>query len=201
MPAFTPVNAQAVQQQTVTGNTAVLPETIKQTQALNAANYDAITKMLDQASGGYYQKLQQKYLANIDRQLSGNVDLRENLAGTAASNLYRGVGGSQFGVLSGVKNAQSYIDSQKAAGASSLERWTNATAQIYQPVNAAGMFARNTLDVGTGLAHATEERNAAFQRDYVENAWDFYGSFGQQLVRFENTLVQLAGDIAGAAMA
>lgn len=199
VPAFKPVNAQTIQQQTLTGNTAALPETIAQTGAINAAQFANVDKMLAQASGGVYSRLRDRGLSNIEDLLKGG-DITDVLRGTAAANLARGVAGSGFGRTTALQNSVTAVQANKAAGFSSLERWLAGVNQTYQPVSVGAMFARNTYDLPTALAHATEERNAEFQRDYVKNQWDWYGSFGQQAVRFENSLIQLAGDVAGAAM-
>lgn len=199
VPAFKPVNAQTIQQQTLTGNTAALPETIAQTGAINAAQFANVDKMLAQASGGVYSRLRDRGLSNIEDLLKGG-DITDVLRGTAAANLARGVAGSGFGRTTALQNSVTAVQANKAAGFSSLERWLAGVNQTYQPVSVGAMFARNTYDLPTALAHATEERNAEFQRDYVKNQWDWYGSFGQQAVRFENSLIQLACDVAGAAM-
>jgi len=197
VPSFTPVNAQTIQQQTLTGNTSALPETIAQTNAINTAQFANIDKLLAQASGGVYDRLRKKSLFNIEDLLGGG-DVTDTLRGTAAANLYRGVAGTGFGLSTSIKNSAAQAQANKAQGFDSLQRWIAGVSSTYQPVSVAGMFARNTYDLPTALGHATEERNAKFQRDFVKNQWDWYGSFGQQLVRFEDSVVQLAGDIAGA---
>lgn len=198
VPEFVPVNAQDVQNQTISGNTSAIPATIEQTSALNAAQFANIDKMLAQASGGVYSKLRDKALANTMDLLNGG-DITDVLRGTAAANLARGVAGSGFGRTTALQNSVNAVQANKLAGFSSLERWLSGANQTYQPISVGAMFARNTYDMPTALAHATEERNAKFQRDYVQNQWDWYDSPGQKLVRFEDTVVQLAGTIAGAA--
>lgn len=199
VPAFTPVDAQSIQQQTLTGNTAAIPETIAQTGAINTAQFANVDKLLAQASGGYYSRLRDKSMSNIEDLLNGG-DVTDVLRGTAAQNLYRGVAGTGFGLSTSIKNSADRAQANKMAGFDSLQRWLSGVNSTYQPVSVANMFARNTYDLPTALSHATEERNAKFQRDFVKNQWDFYGSFGQQMVRFEDSLMQLVGDVAGAAM-
>lgn len=197
VPAFTPVNAQAIQQQTLTGNTAALPETIAQTSAINAAQFANVDKLLAQASGGYYARLRDKGFSNIEDLLNGG-DVTDVLRGTAAQSLYNGVAGQGIWRSAAIKNSADRAQANKMAGFDSLQRWLSGVNSTYQPVSVASMFARNTYDLPTALNHATEERNAKFQRDYVKNQWDWYGSFGQQLIRFEDSVVQLAGSIAKA---
>lgn len=197
VPDYVPVNAQQVQQQTLTGNTAAIPETIAQTNALNAAQFSAVDKMLAQASGGVYSKLRDKALANTLDLLNGG-DITDVLRGTAAQNLARGVAGTGFGQTTALQNSVSAVQANQARGFDSLQKWLAGVNATYQPVSVGAMFARNTYDLPTALNQAVEERNAKFQRDYVKNQWDWYGSFGQQMTRFEDSLIQLAGDIAGA---
>lgn len=199
IPQFVPVNAQAIQQQTLTGNTAAIPETIAQVNAINAAQFANIDKLLAQASGGVYSRLRDKSLSNIEDLLQGG-DITDVLRGTAAANLARGVAGSGFGQTTALQNSVTATQANKAAGFASLERWLAGVNQTYQPVSVASMFARNTYDLPTALQHATEERNAQFQREYIEKQWSWYGSFGQQFMRMEDSFLQLAGDVAGAAL-
>lgn len=198
VPEFTPVDAQTIQQETLTGNTAALPQTIAQTNALNDAQFANVDKMLAQASGGVYSKLRDKALSNVANLLNGG-DITDTLRGTAAANLYRGVAGSGFGQTTALQNSVKAVQANQAAGFNSLERWLAGASQVYQPISVGAMFARNTLSPEVALAHAVEERDAKFQRDYVKNQWDWYGSFGQQATRFEDTIVQLAGTIGKAA--
>lgn len=198
VPEFKPVNAQTIQQQTLTGNTSALPETIAQTDTINAAQFANVDKLLQQASGGYYARLRDKSFANIEDLLNGG-DVTDVLRGTAASNLYRGVAGTGFGLSTSIKNSADRAQANKMAGFDSLQRWLSGVNASYQPVSVASMFARNTYDLPTALNHATEERNAQFQRDYINEQWRWFGSFGQQFSRFEDSVLQLAGDIAGAA--
>lgn len=155
-------------------------------------------KLLQQASGGYYARLRDKGMSNIEDLLNGG-DVTDVLRGTAAANLYRGVAGSGFGLSTSIKNSADRAQANKMAGFDSLQRWLSGVNQTYQPVSVASMFARNTYDLPTALSHATDERNAQFQRDYLKSQWDWYGSFGQEATRFENSVVQLAGTLAKAA--
>lgn len=199
VPALNRVNAQVIQQQTLTGNTAALPETIAQTSALTLGGATITDKLLAQASGGVYARLRDRGLSNIEDWLKGG-DITDVLRRRAEKNLRGGYSGSPIGFAAGQKEAVDQIRENQARGFTSLERWLAGVNQTYQPVSVGAMFARNTYDLPTALAHATEERNAEFQRDYVKNQWDWYGSFGQKMVRFEDSLIQLAGDVAGAAM-
>lgn len=197
IPDYDPVNAREVQQRNLSGNTAALPETIAQTSGLNFAQFAEVDKMLAQASGGVYARLRDRALANTEDLLKGG-DITDVLAGTAASNLARGVAGSGFGFSTAIKNSADRVQANKMAGFDSLQRWLSVANSAYQPVNVASMFARNTYDANTALSHAVNERDAQFQHDFVKNQWDWYGSFGQQFVRMENSLMGTAGTVAGA---
>ena len=195
---FVPVDTQASQLKTVTGNTAIIPQSIAQANALNLGNFDNIDRMLAQASGGVYSKLRDKALANTMDLLNGG-DITDVLRGTAASNLTRGVAGTGFGRTTALQNSVTATQANKAAGFSSLERWLAGTNQIYQPISTGAMFARNSIGAEFGVQQDTQERNAKFQADYVESMWKFYDSPGQRFSRFEDEVEQIMGSLVGMA--
>ena len=95
---FVPVDTQASQLKTVTGNTAIIPQSIAQANALNLGNFDNIDRMLAQASGGVYSKLRDKALEvkKLRDELSHHLGkgavapmrmMSRNLAGAAVKNM------------------------------------------------------------------------------------------------------------------
>lgn len=200
MPAFVPLNAQKEQRVAIGGNLDALPSIKDLASQYNAFNVDEINKALGTTD---------PYQNQISTQLSKNrldwskglmsKDLADQVQLQSAS---RAVGGGYGGT--GAHNAllaRNYgltsFDLQKQAQ-SSEESWLRTAASIYTP----GMFnvAAMMISPGQQIAFATEERNAKFQHDYIQAQWDWYGSIGQQMVRFEDTAVQLASSIGGAAM-
>lgn len=203
IPQFIPVNAQAIQQQTLTGNSAALPQTIEQTAAINAAQFSNIDKLLAQATGGYYDRIRNSIGKNTADLVAGVIpgDVATAVKTNAAQRaLYGGFAGS--GAASNLTARDLGLTSLDlmSKGLDSATKWMNAISSTYQPVSVASMFARNTYDLPTALSHAVNERNAQFQREYVEKQWSWFNSFGQQATRFEDSLIQLVGDVAGAAM-
>lgn len=199
VPDFVPVDAQKQQQIAIGGNLSALPAIQSLASQYNQFNVDEINKALGTTD---------PYRNQIATQLSKNrldwskgvmsQDLADQVQNLSAS---RAVGGGYGGT--GAHNnllARNYgltsLALQEKAQ-SSEESWLRTAASIYQP----GMFNLSSMMVTPAqqTALAVEERDAKFQRDYVAGQWDWYSSFGQRFQRFENTLVQLAGDIAGAA--
>lgn len=202
VPAFTPVNAQDVQAATISGNTAALPATIAQTSAINAAQFANIDKLLADATGGYYNRIKTSIGKNTADLVAGVIpqDVSNAVRTNAASrSLYGGFGGSGMGANLTARDLGLTSLDLIGRGIGAATRWMSAVNNIYQPVSVGAMFARNTISPEFGIQQAVEERNAKFQHDYVQNQWDWYGSLGQRFTRFEDTLVQLAGSIAGAA--
>jgi len=201
VPEFTPVDAQKQQQVAIGGNLSALPTIQALASQYNAFNVSEVNKALETSD---------PFANQIATQLSKNrldwskgmmsEDLADQVQLATAS---RAVGGGYGGT--GAHNnllARNYgltsFDLQKQAQ-SSEESWLRTASAIYQP----GMFNVSSMMVTPQqqIALAVEERDSRFQRDYIENQWKWYDSGGQKWIRFENTLVQLAGDIAGAAMA
>lgn len=199
-PKVVPVDAQAEQMKSITGNLAAQPAIESLAGRYNQFNWDQTNKALD-ATDPYRNQIATQLSKNRLDWSKGIIskDLADQVQLLSAS---RAVGGGFGGT--GAHNAlltRNYIwtgDQLQQRAQSSEEEWLKTAASIYQP----GMFNVSSMMVTPQqqIAHATEERNAKFQRDYVKNQWDWYGSFGQQLVRFEDSLIQLAGDVAGAAM-
>jgi len=147
-----------------------------------------------------YAKVRDKATANISDWLAGKVpgDVSDQVMRSAAGkSLYGGFGGSGMARNLGARDLGLTSLDIMGKGLSAAERWIAQSKAGLNQFDVSSMFVTPQQQIGL----ATEERNAKFQRDYVQNQWDWYGSFGQQWVRFEDTLVQLAGDIAGAAMA
>ena len=198
VPDFIPVSAQVEQQKAIAGNLAALPSIEDLASKYNQFNITEINKAIG-ATDPYAQQIAAQTSKNRLDWSKGvmSTDLAEQVQQLSAQ---RAVGGGYAGT--GAHNAllaRNYgltaFDLQKQAQASE-ESWLRTAAAIYEP----GMFNVSSMMVTPQqqIALATEERNAKFQRDYVKNQWDWYGSWQQQLVRFEDTVVQLAGSIAGA---
>lgn len=199
VPDFVPVDAQQQQNIAISGNLSALPTIESLASQYNQFNVDQINKTLGTTD---------PYANQISTQLSKNrldwskgimsKDLADQVQQLTAQ---RAVGGGFGGT--GAQNAllaRNYgltsLNLQQQAQ-SSEESWLRTAAAIYEP----GMFNVSSMMVTPQqqIALATEERNAKFQRDYVKNQWDWYGSLGQEFVRFEDSVIQLAGSIAGAA--
>jgi len=197
VPTFQGINAQDEQNKAVLGNSAILPEIISQTNDINAAQFASVDKMLAQASGGVYARLRDKALANTESLLNGG-DVTDVLRGTAAANLYRGVAGTGFGLSTSIKNSATQAQANRLTGFDSLQRWLAGVDQTYQPVSVGAMFARNSLTPQDQIGFAVEERNAQFQRDWVNNqlkAQYAPGTIaGQAIVKTDD---QITGMVAG----
>lgn len=193
VPRFDPVDAQGEQQRAIQGNIDALPDSTRYGAGANDYFAKEYQKMFDAASGGYYGRIQKAVMGNAYDWITGKVDLTDTLSNTAAANLARGVGGSAFGNIAGLRRSSDYVNQMKLAGLDTFGKWMAGAATPVFDVT------KDRIDPTTQLQHAVNERNAKFQHDYIENQWEWYGSFGQQLVRFEDTVIQLAGDVAGAA--
>lgn len=198
VPAFVPVSAQEEQGKAISGNLFALPKIEDLASQYNAFNVSETNKALG-TTDPFQNQIATELSKNRLDWSKGimSKDLADQVQLLSAS---RAVGGGYGGT--GAHNAllaRNYgltsFELQKQAQ-SSEESWLRTASSIYQP----GMFNLSSMMVTPGqqIALSVEERNAKFQRDYVENQWKWYGSFGQQAVRFEDTVVQLAGDIAGA---
>jgi hypothetical protein len=202
VPEFTPVSAQDEQMRAILGNSAAIPETISQTSRLNDAQYATIDKLFSQASGGMYSKLNAKALGNIDTLLGGG-DLTQTLSGTAAANIGRGTGYSQFGVNTQLKNSAEEVRRNQAEGFGSLQKWMGGTEAAYQPINVGMMFAGNRIAPAQQVDFAVQERNLKFQRDWVseqiESQYKWSTMMGQQMGQMEGTMEGMIGGMAGSA--
>lgn len=201
VPDFVPVYAQQEQMKSISGNLSALPTIETLAREYNQFNTEEINRTLGTTDPFQNQIATQLSKNRLDWSKGiMSKDLADQVQLLSAS---RAVGGGYGGT--GAHNAllarnyglTSFNLQQQAQ--SSEESWLRTASAIYQP----GMFNVSSmmLTPQQQLAFAVEERNAKFQHDYVKNQWDWYGSLGQELVRFEDTVVQLAGDIAGAAMA
>jgi hypothetical protein len=111
-----------------------------------------------------------------------NVDVQQAIQRNAAARALSGgfAGSSSHGNLVARDLGLTSLDLQES-GQRRSESWASTMNSIYAPGRVAPQeFAvtpaqRQMADV--------EERNAKFQRDYVENQWEWYDSFGQQAVR------------------
>jgi len=199
VPRFKPVNAQAEQAKAIQGNLDALPklkEIGAETNQFNAEQLQILLrKMIPR-----YDEMVGRMSDNMASGLRGEIP--EDVAdavfrNSAVRSLYGGYGGSGMARnLTARDLGLTSLDLTQRA-LDSATRWTAATSAALQPMmfNPSSMFVRPEFQA----VFAQGERDAKFQRDYVKNQWDWYGSFGQQMVRFENTVVQLAAAVGGAA--
>lgn len=195
VPAFVPVNAAAEQRKAIAGNAAALPAAMELGSSINAFNQAELDKMWNTSFGGYYDKIRSSIGRNANDLISGKIptDVQNAIQSNAAvRSLYGGYGGSGLGRNLVARDLGLTSLDLMTRGLDSATKWMAATRAPQFDVTS--MFISPT----TQLQHAVNERNARFQREYVENQWDWYDSFGQQAVRFENTVVQLASAVAGA---
>jgi hypothetical protein len=197
-PDFVPVDTQLEQGKAIAGNIAASGQAQQLASQTNTFNQAELQKMLGSIPNFY--NLVNKSGAKIQDLLAGNIPddvVKAIKRGTAASSLYGGYGGS--GMAKNLTARDLGLTSLQLInqGLAASDRWTTSARQnlVAPQFDVSSMFVTPQQQI----AHATEERNAKFQRDYVKNQWDWYDSFGQKAVRFEDSLMQLAGDIAGAA--
>lgn len=198
VPAFNAVSVQAEQQKAIAGNAASLPALQAQAGQVNTFNTNELQRMLELAMPGY-GKLRDKTTSNISDWLAGKVpqDVSDQvMRNSAGRSLYGGFGGSGMSRNLAARDLGLTSLDIMGKGMDAASRWIAQTKSGMSQFDVSSMFIRPEFQA----QFAAQERNAQFQRDYVQNQWDWYGSLGQQFVRFENTVVQLAGDVAGAAM-
>ena len=197
VPKFKPVNVQQEQTKAIEGNVASLPALKSLGSDVNAFNTEQIQAMLRKVIPNY-DEMVSGVSGNINSWLKGEIP--DDVSGAVQRNaavrsLYGGYGGSGMSrnLVARDLGLTSLNLTQK--GLDSATRWTMANAEMVRP----GMFNVQSMFISPEFQakFAQEERNAKFQRDYVKNQWDWYGSFGQQMVRFEDTAVQLAASIGG----
>lgn len=154
--------------------------------------------MLERALPGY-GKLRDKTTGVIGDWLAGKIpdDVSDEVMRRSAGRaLYGGFGGSGMARNLTARDLGLTSLDLVGKGMDAASKWiSNARSGISQ-FDVSSMFIRPEFQA----QFAAQERNSQFQRDYVENQWDFYDSWGQKLVRFENTVVQLASSIAGGMM-
>lgn len=154
--------------------------------------------MLERAIPGY-SKLRDKTTANITDWLAGKVpqDVSDQVMRSAAGrSLYGGFGGSGMARNLSARDLGLTSLDIMGKGMDAASKWITAARSGVSQFDVSSMFIRPEFQA----QFAAQERNAAFQREYIEGQWDWYGSWQQSLVRFENTAVQLASSIAGGMM-
>lgn len=195
IPKFVPVNPDTVQQQTIAGNTAVLPQATALASQVDTFNQAELDKMYAAVLPGY-QGIKERIGANIADQVAGVIPkaVMDNIArASAGQSVYGGFGGSgrQLNLTGGAFANETYNRMQ--TGMESAQRWLatasaprfDVTSMFFSPV--------------TRLQHAVGERDAQFQRDLAKNINDANYSFGSRLARFDQTVVDLASAYLGGA--
>jgi hypothetical protein len=210
VPAFVGVDVQAEQKRAIEGNTAALPGLQAQAGKVNTFNQSEIQRMLELAMPGY-AKLRDKGTATVNDLLSGKIpdDVRNAIGRNAAGrSLYGGFGGSGMGRNLEARDLGLTSLDLMSKGLSSAERWIGQARTLSPTFDVTSMFVRPEFQV----AHAVNERNARFQRDWVDEQLDAQYSagtiIGQALVKNEDmvwgmmsgVLQSAAGGAAGGMM-
>lgn len=196
VPDFEPIDVQAQQKKAISGNAAALPQLQQLGSRINTFNQNEINRMLEMAMPGY-SKLRDKTTSNIMDWSSGKLpqDVSDEVARNAATRaLYGGYGGTGMG-----RNLTA-----RDLGLTSLDLMTKGfdAATRWMGMSKAPQFDVSSMFISPQFQtqFAQQERDSKFQHDYVKNQWDWYGSFGQQATRFEDTVAQLAASIGGSMM-
>ena len=199
VPKYTATDAQQEQRRAVAGNTQMLPETIAQTGALNTAQFANIDKLLAQASGGAYARLRDKFLSNLGTDFEGG-DITGDLMRQAGVNMGRGVAGSPFGAMSNLRVGYDAQQANKRYAGAALTDWTSRVNNLYQPVNVASMFARNSVSPAEQIATTMANNENQFNRDWVSNQVKAEYSAGSRWARAisaESSSMDSGGGIGG----
>lgn len=199
VPDFNPIDVQAQQSRAIAGNAASLPALEGIAGRVNAFNTDQLQKMLEQAMPGY-SKVRDKTTANIQDWLSGKVpsDVSEQVFRNAAGrSLYGGFGGSGMSRNLAARDLGLTSLDIMGKGMDAASKWIAQAKSGTSQFDVSSMFVRPEFQA----QFAAQERNSQFQRDYVKNIFDQQYSFASNWARFEDTVVQLAGTIAGAVTA
>lgn len=194
-PPFVPVDVQKEQQKAIAGNLSALDGAMEVGSAVNEYNQAELDKMYAKAFGGYYDSIKKSIGKNTASMAAGEIpdDVSEAvMRGAAGRSLYGGYGGTGMGRNLTARDLGLTSLDLMTKGLDSATKWMAASKSPTFDVTS--MFVRPEFQA----QFAAEERNSKFQRDYIKNQWDWYGSFGQQNVRFENTVAELAAGVAGA---
>lgn len=197
MPDFIPVDAQVEQDKAISGNLAATPKLMDLAGQWNKFNLNELNERLgttDPFKDQIATQLSKNRLDWSKGVMSDDLaDQVQNL--TAARAVGGGFGGSgaHNNLLARNYGLTSLALQEKAQ--SSEESWLRTAASIYQP----GMFDISNMMVTPAqqIALSVEERNAKFQRDYVENQWKWYNSGAQRFGRFEDQFEQIMASVAG----
>lgn len=194
VPAFVPVDAQAEQQKAIAGNAAALPGAEALASNVNTFNQSQLDNQLNQLFGGQYGSIKNTITGNIQSELSGQLpqDVQDAvLRNSAVKSLYGGFGSSGMAANLSARDLGLTSLQLTQTGLNSAESWMGSAAKA--PLfDVSQMFISPTAQV----QFAQSERDAKFQHDYIQDQWDWYGSFGQQMNRFEDTAVQLASSMS-----
>lgn len=195
VPAFVPVDVQVEQERAIAGNEAALPALERTGSRINQYNQSELDKMLNVSFGGYYDKIRKSIGKNTAEMAAGMIpdDVRDAIGrNTAGRSLYGGYGGTGMARNLTARDLGLTSLDLMTKGLDSATRWmASARAPSFDVTS---MFVRPEFQA----QFAAQERDSKFQRDYIKNQWDWYSSFGQQAIRFEDTVVELASSVAGA---
>lgn len=201
VPDFVPVNVQSEQLRAIAGNTAALPGLQSQASKINTFNQAEIQRMLELAMPGY-AKLRDKGTATINDMLSGNIpgDVSSAVSrNAAAKSLYGGFGGSAMSRNLVARDLGLTSLDLVSKGLSSAEKWIAQARTLSPTFDVTSMFIRPEFQV----QHAVNERNAQFQRNWVQEQLDSQYGFGtiigQAIVKNEDQVWGMVAGILGSA--
>jgi len=172
VPTLTPIDMGQVQQKTIAQNQAALPGAEALGGQVNQFNQDQLLKMLRTAIPGFDQQ-RADVSSNIEQYLQGQIpeDVQSAISrADTARGLSLGVGGSGLGRDLVARDLGLTSLKLTEQGISSAENWMRLGATAFTPAqfNVSSMF----YTPQQGLAFATEERSAQFQRQWMQNQID-----------------------------
>lgn len=200
IPVLPPIDAAAVQRDTIAGNTAVLPGAQALASSINTFNYDQqlaqTRKALEFALPGGFGKMQ-----DITRsQLAGEIpdDVQQQLLRSGASKAFgSGTAGSVFARNATLRDFGMNSMQQQAMGMQNFER-LNALSPRAPLFDLSSML----FTPQQRLSFSISERDAQFQRnllaEQVEAAPDpATAALGKEIDRFFNTWAQFGMSALG----
>lgn len=202
MPDFTPVNVQESQNKAITGNLAALPKLEELASRINSFTSDELLKQLNKLYPGYSEMLKKQ------QDVIGS-GLRGELPADVVRNVkqYAAEAGTGRGTNVGMGSSFDSSDVLRKLGLTSLERidqslnasmrWTAAAQARAPQFDFSNMFVTPQFQ----FAAETSERNAGFQRDWVQNQLDAKYSLGtiagQAMIKTDDQIMGIIASLAG----
>lgn len=206
IPLFTEINPDAVQKDTIAGNTAAVTGASKLASAVNAANRkEALTSMEAVTPGA--SNILSTGTAQLQAMLRGQLpaDVKMAIEQSAASRAAAGgFGGTGAASALTARDLGATSLGLVERGLSSAESWLAGAQQLANPqgfFNLSSMF----FTPQERLMHATNERNSRYQRDLLAEQVDaapdpFTAAMGREIDRFFNTAASVGMMYAGGGM-